>query len=345
MKDKNRLYAALFLPFAVALGFLPLAYKRLFADAGGKSGAYIEKTWLVMGNVPFSVKLHGDPKLLEKAAEAAFEAVESVDEACDDFNPESEISRLNATAYERPFKCSPLLWDILSKCRKYHEISDGAFDITVAPLMKLWGFRRKRGEIPSDDEIERTSRLVGFDKLKFDPENKTVAFSEPGMKLDLGGVAKGYAVDLAAEAVLKRGVDSGIINLAGNAKCLPKPFPGKSGYRVGVRNPFDKTSVVDVLELMDRSVATSGDYERFVIFDGKRYSHIIDPRTGRPASGEHSATVVTPSATDADALSTSMFINGPEFARKFHASHPETKFVFVSGKGPDEMKIEKIGFE
>ena len=344
MKPKNILYATLFLPLAIALGALPLAYKRFFASAEtAENPEYIEKTWLVMGNVPFSVKLHGKkPELLEKAAEAAFEAVEEVDRTCDDFNPDSEISKLNATAYEHPFKCSPLLWDIISKCQKYHEISDGAFDITISPLMKLWGFRRKRGEIPSDEEIKQTLLSVGFDKLKLDPENKTVAFSAPGMKLDLGGMAKGYAVDLAAKAVLDSGIDSGIINLAGNAKCLPKPFPGKKNYRVGVKNPFDKTSVVDILELLDSSVATSGDYERFVILDGKRYSHIIDPRTGRPAKGEHSVTVVTPSATDADALSTTMFVNGPDFARKFQKSHPETKFIFVSGKNQQQMKIEKF---
>ena len=346
MSSKNAIYTAVFLPLAVVLGVLPLAYTRVFSSAVSVSGkARVEKTRLVMGNVPCTVVLQAaNAELAEKAASAAFSAVERVDNACDDFNPESELSRLNATAYARPFKCSPLLWDIITKCRRYHEISGGAFDITISPLMSLWGFRRKRGELPGEDETKRALESVGFDKLRFDSENKTVAFTVSGMKLDLGGMAKGYAVDLAAEAVLALGVRSGIINLAGNARCLPEPFPGKTKYRVGVENPFDKTSIVDILDVLDASVATSGDYERFVILDGKRYSHIIDPRTGHPASGEHSATVLTPSASDADALSTTVFVNGPEFAREFNNEHPETKFVFVSGKNQQRMKVERIGF-
>ena len=317
--------------------------RRNGADAG--EIVEVERTRLVMGNVPLAIKLWGEKERVDAAMADAFDAVEEVDQTCNLFNPRSELSRLNATAASHPFKCGPLLWDILWRCRAYHRISKGAFDITVAPLMELWGFRRKRGEIPSEREIADTLKSVGFDKLEFDSRNRTVRFTVPGMKLDLGGVAKGYAVDKAVEAVLANGVWAGVVNLAGNGRCLPEPPPGKADYLVGVKNPFDKTSVADVLELVDTSVATSGDYERFVILQGKRFSHIIDPRTGHPASGEHSVTVVSPLAVDADALSTTMFINGPDFARRFHAANPAVRFVFITGADKRDMRVERIGFE
>ena len=304
----------------------------------------VEKTRLVMGNIPLTIKLWGEKVAAERAMAAAFEAVEEVDRTCNLFNPNTELSRLNATAATRPSKCGPLLWDVLQRCRVYHKVSGGAFDITVAPLMNLWGFRRKRGEIPSDAEIAQTLKLVGFDKLEFDASNHTVRFAVAGMNLDLGGMAKGYAVDKAAEAALGNGIKSGLINLAGNGRCLPEPPPGKNTYLVGVRNPFDKKGVADTLNLLDASIATSGDYERFVILQGKRFSHIIDPRTGYPASGEHSVTVVSPLAVDADALSTTMFINGPAFAKRFHATHPDDKMVFITGADSRDMRVERIGF-
>ncbi len=305
----------------------------------------IEKTRLVMGNIPLTIKLWGKKGVAEKAAAAAFDAVEQVDRTCNLFNPNSELSRLNATAATHPFKCGPLLWDVLRRCQAYYKISNGAFDITIAPLMRLWGFRRKRGSIPSEHEISETMKMVGFDKLEFDTTNRTVRFAVAGMKLDLGGVAKGYAVDKAAEAALANGIRSGLINLAGNGRCLPEPPLGKNTYLVGVRNPFDKKIVADVLILLNQSVATSGDYERFVILRGKRFSHVIDPRTGHPASGEHSVTVISPLAVDSDALSTTMFINGPAFARKFHNAHPCDKFVFITGSCSRDMRIERIGLD
>ena len=287
------------------------------------------RSFMVMGGVPLNIKLRGPKEKTELAVEAAYQAVESVDSVCDRFSKTSELSKLNEAAYKRPFHCGDLLWSVLMESKRYYELTDGAFDISATPFMALWGFHRKRKTLPSPAEIADAAAKTGLNKVVFDEQKRTVRFSVPGMALDLGGIAKGYAVGLAAEAARKFNIDMGVINLAGNAYCFPKPPPGRRAYLVGVRHPLDKSKTWCEFEMLDESVATSGNYERYVVIGNKHYTHIMNPKTGRPVENMLSVTVVTPKAVDSDALSTSVFIKGANFAEKVVKRFPRTSILII----------------
>ncbi len=257
----------------------------------------------------------GSGRKVDRAAADARAQITSVEKLCNIFDPASELSRLNASAADRPFRCSGELWEILTLSRKYHVLSDGAFDPTIRPLMNLWGFHGKRKTVPSQAEIDSALRLCGLDKVVFDDAAKTVFFPQKGMSVDLGGIAKGWAVDRAAAAAVQAGIRRGTIDLGGNIRTIANDRP----YTIGIRDPRDGSKLLRKFTLNGESIATSGSYERFSVIDGKRYSHIMNPKTGRPVPAEMlSATVIAPTAVESDAFSTSVFINGSGFAEKAH---------------------------
>lgn len=276
---------------------------------------------------------------IEQAFRLAREEMEKVVSICNYFDPQSELSRLNATAAEKPFVCSAALWEILQEVRKFHELSNGAFDPTIRPLMQVWGFHRKRRTLPDEKEIAQAKSLCGFDKIVFNDADHSVFFKIPGLSIDLGGIAKGWAVDKAAEAVLKyTSVRTGIIDLGGNMRCLPEPPPGKSSYTIAVRDPKNPDGICALVEVLNECVATSGNYERYVTINGKQYTHIINPVTGHPVEGVLSATVITPRGVDSDALSTSLFVNGARFAKQLG---PDTRTLFITADGTKTEQIPK----
>ena len=337
IKDK----VARFVPTLVLVILSAAVFLSVFK--GGKGRTSKVRSYSVMGGILLEVKLYGTDADLEAAFDAVYRQVELVDKACDIYKPDSELSRLNQTAYKKPFICSDLLWDLLMESKRYYEVSEGSFDISATPLMKLWGFYRRRKALPSPAEVAEAKKYVGLDKVVFDMERRSVRFTVPGMRLDLGGIAKGFAVDLAAKAAKKHNVTVGIINLSGNAYCFQEAFPGKDKYVIGVRNPLHKNMICGTVSILNKSVATSGDYERYVIINGKHYAHIMDPRTGDPVEDMLSATVITPSATAADALSTTIFINGAKFAEKFHEKHPDTSFLIIRKNKQGKPEMIKIG--
>lgn len=298
----------------------------------------------IMGTMA-AVKLYGDDALTNKAADAIHAELRRVESICNLFDPKSELSRLNKSAAVKPFVCSKTLWNVLLEARHFHQLSDGAFDVTAKPLMDLWGFYRKRQRIPSGEEIVNALKNVGMDKVVFNPKYRSISFTQPGVTLDLGGIAKGYAVDRAADAAKALGLNCGMINLGGNIYCFPVPPPGKNAYTIGIRNPLNKNDICGTINVLDRSIATSGDYERTVTLEGKRYSHIMNVKTGYPVENTLSATVVTPLAVFADALSTSVFINGADFARKMVERIPATQCLLIQrgDAEPHELEITTIG--
>jgi len=276
-----------------------------------------------------------DPRVAEAAFAAVGEEFDRVTRACNLHDPKSELSRLNREAGRGFFRCSPLLWAVLTESRRAHLLSDGAFDITVKPLMDLWGFYRKRSKRPSPAEIAAALERVGFEKLEWDDAGHAVRFKVPGMALDLGGVAKGCALDLAAAAARRRGAECGVIDLGGNLYLLPKPPPGKEFYRIGVRSPSGAGDSGEVLELKGPcAVSTSGSYERFVELEGKRYGHVADPATGEAPYLGRSATAVAPTGAESDWLSSSAFLRGAELARKLERRLPGVKIRFVFADDP-----------
>lgn len=302
----------------------------------------VERMFPVMGTIA-QYKLYGDKKLVEQGAEQIRDIFFEVEKVCNIFKPNSEISRLNNSAATKPFKCSPLLWDVLMQSKQAYNISGGAFDITARPLMDLWGFYRKRGKsLPSATELTKALKNIGMNKVIFDKSNHTVKFTQSGVNFDLGGIAKGFAVDQAVAAVKKLGIKSGIINLAGNMYCFPVPFPRRKNYRIGIKDPKHKEQLCGYVDLLNSSLATSGNYERYVTINGKRYAHIMDVRTGKPVTKMLSVTVITPSACVADYLSTSIFINGKSFAKQVCKKIPRTQVLII--RENDAGNLEKIKF-
>ena len=264
----------------------------------------------------------------DSAARAEFDRVSA---ACNIHDPASELSRLNATAAKEPFTCSDLLWDILLEARRAFEWSNGSFDASIKPLMDLWGFYRRRQSIPSEAEISAARQLVGWTKIRFDDAKHQVSFSRPGMAIDLGGIAKGYALDLAAEAVRKCGIKFGVLDLGGNLKLL-SPRPGEETFQIGIADPGDPTKTRQLPEFLQLSghqgVSTSGSYERFIIWENRRYSHIINPKSGRASDLRHAATVAAPTAAMADWMSTSLYLD-PALEATFREHVPNLRVVIV----------------
>lgn len=278
-----------------------------------------------------------------KAAAEQFNLIEKI---FSDRRSDSEISAVNREAFKGPMKVSRQVYQLIKTSVGFSELSGGAFDITVGPLVDLWRQAGDANRMPSDEQIKEACAKVGFKKLILDDTDTTVRFAAEGMRLDFGGIAKGYAVDLAAEAMKSSGAKSGMVDIGGNIRCFGKPPKGKEDWVIGLQNPDLKSpqQVIMMLKLDDKSVATSGNYQRFVIIGGKHFSHIIDPRTGQTVEGLASVTIITEQATDADALSTAATVLGLEKGKKLIEQIPLTDAIFIT-EGPEYKIIKTSGIE
>ena len=271
------------------------------------------RSWVipVMGTV-CECRFELDGKNADGALKAVNEAFAEVMGLANLYDPTSEISRLNASAHQEPFICSPEMYALLKESRKAYIQSSGSFDISVKPLMDLWGFYRKQGKIPPESDIAKAKRLCGLDKVVFNDEKRTVSFPKKGMAVDLGGIAKGFALDLAVEKLIQKNISikRGTINLGGNIYLLGK----EQIYRIGIKDPSNPDKIKEIVTLQaPGAVSSSGDYERFVTLEGKKFGHIIDPVTGVPASRSYAATVFSKSGISADWMSTALYLKGREF--------------------------------
>lgn len=296
---------ALRISLCILIGILGLVFL-----SGCHNKALHKDTELIMGT--FVEVVSPDPK----AAPIVFGEINRIDGLMSKYRPESEVSRLNR---QGQLSVSPDTYYVLKKAREFWELTDGAFDITVGPLMDLWGFTDKQYRLPADDEVKKTLEAVGTDKIIFTDADYMVKFSVSGMKVDLGAIAKGYAVDCAVRKLKESGITSCLINAGGQIYCLGDKF-GRP-WRVAIKAPRSE-GFQGYVELKDRAVSTSGDYEQYFMKEKQRYSHIFDPKTGYPKdAGIISVTVIAPDGVTADALSTSVFAlgrqRGMELAKKF----------------------------
>jgi len=255
----------------------------------------------------------------DRAPEIVFKEIKRVEGLLSKYIPQSEISRLNK--FGELIVSTDTMY-VLKRANEFYLASDGAFDVTVAPLVDLWGFTNGKFRLPKTNVISETLKRVGMDKIIFNDENNVVKFKLPGMSVDLGGIAKGYAVDCAVKKLKEAGIKNCLINAGGQIYALGDKF-GKP-WKVAIRNPRTK-AFVGYLNIRDQAVSTSGDYEQYFLNNKKRYSHIFDPRTGYPAqSGIIAVTVVAPDGLTADALTTAIFVLGKskaaELTKKFSAS-------------------------
>lgn len=264
----------------------------------------------------FTVVAYGEDRFkMQAAVESSFDEVRRLEEMLSNYRPASEWSRVNREAARGPVRVSRELFDLLAASQRYSEASEGAFDITVGPLMKVWGFYRGSGRFPHRAEIKGAMARIGHRNVELNPQNQTVRFRVPGMELDPGGIGKGYAVDRMAEILKAAGIRSAFITAGSSSMyAIGAPPNDARGWHVAIRHPKDaKKSVADAW-LKDESMATSGNYEKFFHANGKLYSHIMDPRTGYPAHGMLSASVIAPRATDSEAWTKPYYILGRRWA-------------------------------
>ena len=244
------------------------------------------------------------------AAEEVFEIFREVDARMSEWKESSPLAAVNRRAGERPVPVPEDLRALLRRSVEISEATGGAFDVTWAALWGVWDFRDPNPELPDPDLIQERTELVDYRRLEIDEEAGTVFLPEPGMKVGLGGIAKGWALDRAAEALSRRGISHFLLQSGGQV--LARGRRGDRAWRVGIRDPRGgPEDYFTTVELEDASLSTSGDYESYFVLDGVRYHHILDPRTGRPARHLRSATVLSDSATLADALSTALMAMPP----------------------------------
>jgi thiamine biosynthesis lipoprotein len=243
----------------------------------------------------------------DEALEAAFDEIRRLEELLSFWTEDSEIAAIYQNAGVRPVSVSPETLEVVERSLHIAEKTGGAFDPTVGPVMRLWDFREKR--MPTEKEIEGKLGLVDYRKVVVDRENSTVYLEVKGMSFDTGGIAKGYAVDRAVELLRKHGMESGLVAIAGDIRGF-----GPRTWRIGIRDPRGEgdEDVMAALELKDGAVSTSGDYERYFVLGGKRYHHLLYPKTGLPARGLWSATVIADEAVLTDGFSTGIFVLGPD---------------------------------
>ncbi len=288
---------------------------------------------LLMGMVVTLTIPTDEPELARLACQRAFEAMEEVDRCMSLYRPDSELSRLNHASPGRAIPLSNALFTVIEAAFWYAELTEGAFDVTVAPAMRAWGFMSEDFHVPGSEELERVRPMVGYKNIRLDGVNKTVQLLKEGVEIDLGAIAKGYAIDVAKEALMEAGFQDAMIDAGGDIYVLGRQ-PGQDGWNVGVRHPANEHYLLTSLKVTDRAVATSGNSARYFVRDGVSYGHILDPRTLRPVRGMLSTSVIAPTAMMADALATAIFVMGPEEGLKLIHGLSGVEAIVCAGKDP-----------
>ncbi len=274
----------------------------------------VQKTEAIMGtDITITVVARSSGEG-EAAIDAGMAELRRLDAMMSLYKDGSEITKVNRAAGKHPVKVSPEMIEVVEDAAEVSKLSGGVFDITVGPLVVLWQMRLKEGKVPTGREIARIRPLVNYRNIIVDRKASTIFLQKPGMIMDFGGM-KGYMADRVKNLLQQRGINDAVIALAGDIWVLGHREDGKP-WRIGVQHPREQDKTLAVLDLSDRYISTSGDYERFVIRERKRYHHIIDPRTGRPSMGVISATLIGERGALIDPLAKAPFILGPEEGMK-----------------------------
>ena len=275
----------------------------------------------------------------------AIKEISRIEKLISSWDKNSQTFQINLNAGIKPVKVDKELFNLISRSLKISGLSQGAFDISYASLDKVWYFDKKMMEIPLEDEIRKSVSKVGFRNIILDKENQTVFLKIKGMKIGFGAIGKGYAADKAKFILLKNNVKSGIINASGDLTAWGKKPSGKD-WMVAIVNPLNKSKIFSWLPVENKAVVTSGNYERFINFNGKLYSHIIDPRTGYPSQGILSVTIFSENAELADALATAVYVLGEEIGMNLINQLKGIDCIIINDKSKiiksKNIKIEKI---
>jgi len=295
----------------------------------------------------FELYFNGDQ--YSQATQAGMEALDLIERLEDQlsiYRPQSEISNLNRVAPVVPVPVESGLFGLLEQSLQIYRDTDGAFDITAGPLSKAWGFFRRAGRVPSDEERAAAMQLVGSQFVELDRERMSVRLLKPGMELNLNSIGKGFALDRAAELLVNQGVEDFMFH-GGQSSVLARGSQTNTpdqGWTIGLTHPLRPELRLAEFYLKDRALATSGTGRQHFLYQGKRYGHLLDPRTGMPAEGVYSATVISSTAAEADALATAFYVMGPAAAAEYCEQHSELAVLMVvPGEKQGTLKLHTAG--
>jgi thiamine biosynthesis lipoprotein len=286
--------------------FFLLFFVQVFMLAAQKNRyAYTQHK---MGS-PFNIVLYADTKqIADSAAQESFKLVDSINLVCSDYDSSSELFKLRYAAVGVPIKLSPILFELIYIAKAANKDADGIFDITVGPLSRLWRSARKSQQFPTNAAINEAHNRIGSNKVQIDSGAQTITFLQSNMQLDMGAIAKGYAADKVLALLQSRGITTALVDAGGDMVAFGMP-PQKKGWTIGINVPGQQEKLLErKLILSNKAVATSGDAFQFMLHEGKKYGHIIDPRTGYGVTFQRNVTVVAPTATTADWLATACSI-------------------------------------
>lgn len=304
-----------------------------------------KRTLLLMGS-RFDITVVADDSIQGNSyIDLAVGEITRIEHLISSWDSHSQTSEINRNAGIKPVRVDPELFSLIDRAIGISKLTDGAFDISYASMDKIWKFDGSMKEMPSEEAITASVAKVGYQNIMLDKANSTVFLKLPGMKIGFGAIGKGYSADKAKALLMSKGVPAGIINASGDMNTWGKQPDGED-WKIAITNPLNKNKVFAILPLKEGAVVTSGNYEKYVTFNGKRYSHIIDPKTGYPASGIISATVFASKAELADALATAVFVMGTEVGINRINQLPGVECIIIDDKGKiytsENLQIKKI---
>lgn len=273
-----------------------------------------------------------DEATAEAYIDTAIIEITRIENLISEWIPATQVSEINRNAGIKPVKVDRELFDLTQRAIQFSKLTDGAFDISFAAADKIWKFDGSMTTVPSPEKVKESVRKIGYQNIVLDEKNQTIFLKLPGMKIGFGSIGKGYAADKTKELLAGKGVPAGIINASGDMNTWGAQ-PDGSPWTVGITNPLNKEEIFAVFPLQNSAVVTSGTYEKYVVLDGKHYAHIIDPRTGYPASGVSSVTVFGASAERANGLSTAIVVLGVQRGLELLNQIPFVSGVIVDDKG------------
>lgn len=290
---------------------------------------------------PFNIVLYADTKqMADSVAQESFKLVDSINLVCSDYDSSAELYKLQFAAVGKSIKVSPILMELFCTAHKSYKDADGSFDITVGPLSRLWRSARKSQQFPTNAAINEARNRVGFNKLQIDSNAQTITFLQSKMQLDMGAIAKGYAADKVLALLQSHGITTALVDAGGDMVAFGIP-PQKKGWTIGINVPGQQEKLLErKLVLSNKAVATSGDAFQFMVHEGKRYGHIIDPRTGYGVTFQRNVTVVAPTATTADWLATACSILTLEQVKILAKKYKSEVLITTLQNG----RIQKLSF-
>lgn len=284
-----------------------------------------------MGTLVTVTAVAFDTHVGDRAVQAAFSEIKRLEQLLSTWRADSELSQVNAEAGRRPVTVSRETLEVVSRSLEIAQLTHGGFNIALGPAIEAWSVT-ERQQVPDDHALEQLKLLVDWTSIQIDQTAQTIYLPHKGMRIDVGGVGKGYAADRVVEVMKRAGAKGGVVALSGDMKAFGV-LPERTGFPVGIRHPREEGALIGIIDLQDEAISTAGDYERFFERDGVRYHHILDPHTLQPARGCQSVTVIAKEGTMADGLDTGIFVLGPENGMALIERLPDVEAIIVDANG------------